>query len=96
MNHHASRTVAAHQAFHRSYASRGEPPSDGRDQPSHVSSSNRLHVSDHVETRSESIAKQELASLSSVYLDAGLPLEFAVRSAVADYALFNHDSHEMR
>ena len=32
-----------------------------------------------------------LTLLSEIYLEAGLPLEFAVRSAIADYQLFEEE-----
>ena len=32
-----------------------------------------------------------VAVLSDIYLNAGLPLEFAVRSAIADYQLFEQE-----
>ena len=32
--------------------------------------------------------RRAVTILSGIYLDAGLPLEFAVRSAIADYDLF--------
>lgn len=32
--------------------------------------------------------RRAITILSGIYLDAGLPLEFAVRSAIADYDLF--------
>ena len=32
-----------------------------------------------------------LTLLSEIYLEAGLPLEFAVRSAIADYQLFEDE-----
>ena len=33
--------------------------------------------------------RQFIALLTTVYLEAGLPLEFAVKSAIADYELFD-------
>ena len=37
---------------------------------------------------SEPDERRVVTILSGIYLEAGLPLEFAVRSAIADYDLF--------
>jgi hypothetical protein len=36
-------------------------------------------------------ARRGITLLSSVYLEAGLPLDLAVQSAIADYALFEEE-----
>jgi hypothetical protein len=51
------------------------------------------HMNDHgnppeTERSAEDGARHALTLLSSIYLEAGLPLERAIRSAIADYELF--------
>ena len=35
--------------------------------------------------------RQRVSLLARIYLDAGLPLEFATRSAMADFEMFEED-----
>jgi len=47
--------------------------------------------SDETERPASAEVRRDLATLSDIYLKAGVPLELAVRSAIADFQLFESE-----